>query len=167
MSFNPTYLYTKTHNVTGLKYFGKTVKDPFVYQGSGTYWLRHINQHGNNVSTNIIGYYTDKEECIKAATEFSKRNNIVESKEWANLCPENGTDGGYRPNNHFRYLNTLPKTENFLKRVSEANIGNQHRAIRIAIDGKEYDSMVSASKALSVSEQTIYQWIKKGKAIKI
>lgn len=29
--FLPTYLYIKTHNQTGLKYFGKTTKDPFKY----------------------------------------------------------------------------------------------------------------------------------------
>lgn len=29
----PIYLYVKTHRKTGLKYFGKTVKDPLTYKG--------------------------------------------------------------------------------------------------------------------------------------
>ena len=38
-SFVPTWLYIKQHNITKLKYFGKTVrKDPIKYKGSGTYW---------------------------------------------------------------------------------------------------------------------------------
>lgn len=89
--FKPTYLYIKTHNITGLKYFGKTTKpDPHKYKGSGLYWLKHLKIHGNNVTTEIVGYYTDKKDCFEAADKFSKENDIVESNEWANLVPESG-----------------------------------------------------------------------------
>lgn len=94
--FKPTYLYIKTHNDTGLKYFGKTItKDPSKYKGSGTRWLNHINYHGNNVTTEILGYYLSEEECRQAALEFSKKHNIVESTGWANLEPEDGLNGGF------------------------------------------------------------------------
>lgn len=93
--FKPTYLYIKTHNVTGLKYFGKTVsKDPYSYKGSGVYWRRHIKNHGYDVTTEILGFYTDRDECLKAALDFSIKNNIVESKEWANLINETLDGGG-------------------------------------------------------------------------
>lgn len=93
--FKPTYLYIKTHNVTGLKYFGKTTGRRMAqYKGSGTRWLNHINYHGYNVTTEIIGHYTDREECRNAALEFSKKHNIVESPEWANLVVEDGVSGG-------------------------------------------------------------------------
>jgi len=36
------YLYVKIHNVTKLKYFGKTTKNPYNYKGSGLYWKRHL-----------------------------------------------------------------------------------------------------------------------------
>lgn len=95
MSFKPTYLYVKTHLTTGLKYFGKTTKsNPHAYTGSGDYWLKHLNIHGKHFSTEIIGFFENQEECVKAATEFSTKNNIVESKEWANFKIENGIDGG-------------------------------------------------------------------------
>jgi hypothetical protein len=43
----PTYLYIKQHSITGLKYFGKTTKsNPYKYNGSGKYWIRHINKNG-------------------------------------------------------------------------------------------------------------------------
>jgi hypothetical protein len=106
--FKPTYLYIKTHNTTGLKYFGKTITDPNTYKGSGTVWTRHIKKHGYDVTTEILGYYTDKQECLTAAVEFSNSNNIVESKEWANLRLET-LDGGdtSKTENYLKYLPTM------------------------------------------------------------
>lgn len=93
-SFKPTYLYIKTHTITGLKYFGKTTaKNPHAYRGSGTRWLNHLKTHGNTYTTEILGFFTNEEECRKHAFDFSTRYNIVESKEWANLRPET-LDGG-------------------------------------------------------------------------
>lgn len=92
--FKPTYLYVKTHNVTGLKYFGKTTSNRKRYRGSGTYWLRHLAIHGNDVTTVIIGHFTDAIECMLYALEFSYQNDIVHSKEWANLMMESGVAGG-------------------------------------------------------------------------
>lgn len=93
--FKPTYLYIKTHNKTGLKYFGKTTsKDPHQYTGSGKRWLNHIRKHGYDVTTEIYGYYTNQKQCLHDAIEFSNQNNIVESPEWANLKIES-LDGGW------------------------------------------------------------------------
>lgn len=88
------YLYVKTHNDTGLKYFGKTTKkDPHKYIGSGKYWKRHLLKHGHNYSTEIIASFEDESACQEFALAFSKKNNIVNSDEWANLQEENGLDG--------------------------------------------------------------------------
>ena len=93
--FKPTYLYIKKHNKTGLKYFGKTSSaDPFSYPGSGVHWTRHIDKHTNDVTTEIYGYYLDIDTLQRDAIEFSIKNNIVESKEWANHVVENGVTGG-------------------------------------------------------------------------
>lgn len=93
--FKSTYLYIKTHNITGLKYFGKTVGDPYKYKGSGVRWLNHLSVHGNKVTTEIVGYYEVLEECNRAALEFSEQHNIVKSNEWANLIVEDGLMGGF------------------------------------------------------------------------
>lgn len=87
------YLYIKTHNNTGLKYLGKTTKDPFTYKGSGKYWLRHIKQHGYNVTTKILFQSNDKEEIKQKGIYYSNIWNVVSSNEWANLKEETG-DGG-------------------------------------------------------------------------
>lgn len=92
--FTPTYLYIKQHNVTGLKYFGKTTRqNPISYLGSGLHWKRHLRTHGNDVSTVWVRLFTFQKELTEYAIQFSKENQIVESKEWANLRDENGLDG--------------------------------------------------------------------------
>ena len=92
-----TYLYIKQHNITGLKYFGKTTKeDPIKYLGSGIHWKRHIKKHGiEHVKTLWCQPFDSEESLVEYATNFSQENNIVESKEWANLKGENGLDGGF------------------------------------------------------------------------
>ena len=52
---NKVTLYIATHNITGKKYFGKTVKW-FTeedlqenYHGSGKYWNNHRNKHGKKM----------------------------------------------------------------------------------------------------------------------
>lgn len=87
------YLYIKTHNVTGLKYLGKTTQDPYKYKGSGKRWLNHIKKHGNNVTTEIVGQFDTIEELRSISISLSEKYNIVHSNEWANLRPESG-DGG-------------------------------------------------------------------------
>jgi len=127
-TFKPTYLYVKTHNITNLKYFGKTIKDPLKYKGSGTYWLKHLSRHGYNISTEIIGFYTSEDECIKAAVQFSQQNNIVESTEWANLMPENGINGGlqYNSGDNFKKLNSSPKSKEQKDKISNSLKGIKH-----------------------------------------
>ena len=91
----PTYLYVKQHTITGMKYFGKTTKkDPIKYKGSGLYWKRHLNIHGNNIKTLWTKLFDDESELVEYATKFSLENHIVESDEWANVKIENGLDGG-------------------------------------------------------------------------
>lgn len=96
---NMIYLYIKTHNTTGLKYFGKTTKkDVHSYQGSGKHWKKHIKKHGYDVTTEIIGCFGSEDECGEAALKFSVDENIVESDDWANLRLENGSDGAPQGN---------------------------------------------------------------------
>ena len=89
------YLYVKTHLDTGLKYFGKTTKSNYErYKGSGKYWKAHIKKYGYNVSTELVFSHEDLETVKQFALQFSESNNIVNSKNWANLIPETGLDGG-------------------------------------------------------------------------
>ena len=131
------FLYIKTHNKTGFKYFGKTIQDPFKYKGSGTWWMRHLKKYGNDVSTEILGEYEDKEEAKKVAVEFSNRNNIVESKEWANLKIEE-LDGG------FDHINNLPVEE----RVNVKTYREKLRKGEIKVGGTDHWNKESWDKAI-------------------
>jgi hypothetical protein len=88
-----TYLYHKRHVKTGLNYFGKTTKDPYKYTGSGVYWKRHLEKHGKEIETVQVWTFENLEECKNFAIDFSIKNNIVQSKDWANFVIENGVDG--------------------------------------------------------------------------
>jgi hypothetical protein len=100
--FRPTALLVQTHNVTGLKYFCKTIHLNKVhwYKGSGTVWKRHLKKHGNDVSTGIMGVYYDRKRCVETALEFSRTHDIVASKEWANLVEENAETGAQGGDKH-------------------------------------------------------------------
>jgi hypothetical protein len=107
------YLYHKRHCKTGLNYFGKTMIEPYNYHGSGKYWRRHLNKHGYDIETISVWEFTDQQECTNFALQFSIDNNIVESKDWANLKIEDGKDGG-DPGSLGR------------KKISEALLGRKH-----------------------------------------
>lgn len=86
-------IYVKTHAVTGLKYLGQTVNNPFAYLGSGVYWKKHLNKHGPDHHTEVIHECHSKEELREWGLFYSRLWNIVESDDWANLKEEQG-DGG-------------------------------------------------------------------------
>ena len=85
------YLYVKTHNITGLKYLGKTCsEDPYSYAGSGKRWLRHLDKHGYDYTTEILYTTDDPLDFREVALEYSRFFDVVNSNEWANLMEENG-----------------------------------------------------------------------------
>jgi len=89
------YLYIKTSPI-GLRYLGKTTKDPFIYLGSGKIWKRHIKKHNltiGDIKTEIVFETTDIDKLIEKGLELSLLYDVVKSKEWANLREEIG-DGG-------------------------------------------------------------------------
>lgn len=90
------HLYLKTHRTTGMKYFGKTTKDPQVYQGSGVFWRKHLRKHGNDVETSVVASFDDdtqRDALMEFALWFSRENHIVESSAWANILEEDGLAG--------------------------------------------------------------------------
>jgi hypothetical protein len=138
------YLYLKTHNVTGLKYLGKTVSDdPHSYPGSGKVWRRHIEKHGYDVTTEILLKTDDPEELRDVGMYYSNLWNIVESKEFANLIPEMG-DGGAMPW-HKESRQKLSKTNTGRKHTDKArknfSDAQQKQAAHLSKNMKEYLSI--------------------------
>lgn len=89
------YLYVKTHNKTGLKYLGKTTKDPHTYLGSGVDWKLHLKEHGEEHSTEIIRECQSNQELNGWGRYYSNLWNVADSLEWANRIPETGGGGNH------------------------------------------------------------------------
>ena len=134
-------IYVKTHLKTGLKYLGKTIaEDHHKYRGSGTYWLKHIRKHGYFVATQII-FQGNVEEAEIFALNFSRENNIVESKEWANLIEEN-VRGGHINGVEFteEWLEKLrkpkpPRSKEYCENISKAKQGVSQPNVSLAKKG--------------------------------
>jgi hypothetical protein len=145
------YLYVKKHQITGLKYFGKTTKkDPYKYKGSGKYWLNHLKKHGNLIDTEIIGVFENVDECSKVALDFSIKNNILESNEWANLRLENGLDGAPIGNSF---------SKETLKKMSESKKGKKPKEFYVEIAKKNVGWKQSNYQKQKVRELFELDWL--------
>ena len=87
------YLMIKEHNKTGLKYLCMKRTDDiskcYIYTGSGTYWRRHLKEHGIDIRTEIIFNTPDVNEFSDFALRKSKELGVP-GKGWANIVPESG-----------------------------------------------------------------------------
>jgi hypothetical protein len=87
----------KTHNKTNLKYLCKKSTDNitscYSYRGSGTYWKKHLAKHGYDITTEIIEECDSRQQLTERGIYWSKKLNVVNSPEFANLVEERG-DGG-------------------------------------------------------------------------
>lgn len=112
------YLYVKTHNITGLKYLGMTRREDYhAYPGSGKHWIRHLQKHGYDYTTEIV-YQTDSMDDFKVfALSYSIQHNIIESSNWANLMFEQG-DGG-----------DTSKSPRYIESIKNRNIGGSNNGM--------------------------------------
>jgi hypothetical protein len=92
--FKPCRLYIK--ELKGMKYFGKTSRDPYKYTGSGKVWTDRVKKYGKDKIKTlwVSDWFYDPGSIQEVALRFSNDNQIVESTEWANLRAENGINGG-------------------------------------------------------------------------
>ena len=65
------------------------------YKGSGLYWRKLLKKHGDEIDVDVLGFYFREEACKKAALDFSIQNDIVKSRQWANLVEETGVGGAF------------------------------------------------------------------------
>jgi hypothetical protein len=159
-NFKPTYLYIKQHSITGLKYLGKTTRDPNKYKGSGTRWKNHLKKHGNSINTTWIKLFYDIDTLVKVSLLLSDILNIVESKNWANMRPEDGLSGGdtsksknYKQGMITRDISgeknpmfgrSRPDTANFLKEAKQKMIKANNCPVNC--EGIDYPSVGEAQK---------------------
>lgn len=186
----PIYIYLKIHNKTKKKYLGSTTcKNPYKYKGSGLVWKKHINKHGYNVTTKILGKFYDYNEAAKFAIKLSKQWNIVDNPNFANLMEENAQQSTpikrffssttkakmsksakermSNPNNNPIY--GVGHTEETKKKVSETRIkkeiakGHKNpRAKKVLINDIEFQCINYAAEYYNVDRKTVRYWCKLG-----
>ena len=148
----PTYLYIKQHSITGLQYFGCTTRiDVVKYNGSGSYWSKHIKKHNRKFVKTllVIGPYTNSEELKNLALYMSEELDVVASDKWANLISEDGLGcgnlKGYKHSSETREKMSKSKrtlydnggtvwnkdkpgcfTEETLAKIGQASLGNNY-----------------------------------------
>jgi len=94
------YLYLKTHNKTGLRYLGQTVRNPITYKGSGIGWSEQLTLFGKSIRTEILISTEDKQVLEYWSRFYSKIWNVVDAQDdfgnkiYANRIPETGASGG-------------------------------------------------------------------------
>jgi hypothetical protein len=134
----------------GLKYLGKTERDPFKYIGSGLYWKRHLRSHqfiSKDILTIVLFETDSKEELKNVGIYYSDLYDVVHDESWANLRKESG-DGGDtskfidwekynrvsrpRGDNHWTKNMTEEQRENMSKKVK----GDKNPACREEIKEK-------------------------------
>lgn len=159
--FKPTALYVKTHNTTGLKYFGKTIRLNSIhsYKGSGVYWRRHLKVHGKNYTTELLGIWQNEEKLIEYAKKFSEENNIVKSELWANMVCEEGLQGASSGDSN------VAKRQDVKQKMSQSSAKNgagKFGENSLAFKGwyitplGKFASLNEASKAHNTTKQNIH-----------
>ena len=148
------YLCIKTHNKTGLKYLCQTKKkNPYRYLGSGTRWINHLNVHGNDISTEIVGKFKSKKLLAEIGIKLSKKYNVVKSRKWANLRVEEG-DGG-DTSKFIDYKSMKPMPTGLWKRPDLTNYNqsriNPNKSKKLSASTRK--KMSSSQKGLKKSEE--------------
>jgi hypothetical protein len=157
------YLYVKTHNKTGLKYLGKTSKNPRTYLGSGIDWKAHLKEHGFDHSTEIIKECQDNQELNYWGRHYSDLWNVAESNEWANRIPETG--GGTNHTEDRKELfrqqqlgrKKAPRTKEHTEKIANQLRGRTNPKVAKSLR-KWYDSNPDRSKTIEKLSKSIKQW---------
>lgn len=171
------YLYVKTHNETGLKYFGYTESEnPHEYRGSGKKWKRHIKKYGYDVTTKIIFSSEDRDITKQKALFYSEFFDIVISNEWANLTIEQ-LEGGFTHINNSEEIRkkatekkrlngwfAADKNPMFGKKHSE-DVKKKHSERMAGSNNPNYNKKLSESTKKKMSESKKQYWLKRKEGI--
>lgn len=131
------YLYVKQCSHCRLRYFGKTIANPWKYPGSGEHWSDHLKMHNAKSLTLEVWQFENQEACTEFGLRFSKENQIVESKEWANKIAEDGKSGGAPKGNKNRV--GKKHSDETKRKLSITNKGKKHsEQSKAKMSGRRY-----------------------------
>lgn len=154
-------LMLKQHNVTGLKYLCITSKqNPYKYKGSGHYWLKHLSEYGDDITTIILEETDNKEELAEYGKYYSKLFNVVSDKCFANLIEEHGYCWPEHPFEHMDkdlYEETMKRKSESLKKTWDSKQIEERELIAEKIKKNWREKSSEEKKAFSDSVRKIWQ----------
>ena len=159
------YLYVKTHNKTGLKYLGKTtMPDPHAYTGSGADWKKHLKEHGEDYTTEIIRECQTNQELNKWGRYYSTLWNVVESPDWANRIPETGggscgPEAAKKISEKLKGRKKPPRNPEHTEKLAAIRRGKSNPKTAAGLR-KYFDSNPDRSEAIEKQSNSIKEWYK-------
>lgn len=151
------YLYKKIHNKTGLQYLGKTSKDPYVYNGSGIAWKKHLKEYGCDITTIVLRECKDNAELSYWGRHYSELWNVSTSDNWANKIPETG--GGGTPSDITRMKlreaqlgKSKPRTPEHQEKIASKLRGRKNPKNSCHMKGKILPAIVREKQADSLKD---------------
>lgn len=148
MESKKTYLYIK-QSPKGLLYLGKTVQDPYKYEGSGLRWKKHLTLHdfkNKDLQTWILHETFDEDEIKELGLYYSNLFNVVKSDQWANMKEETG-EGGFGSKEAHPWFGKK-KTEDHKKKLSISSKGNKNNL------GKKHSDETKLKQSLAQKGKT-------------
>lgn len=132
MELNKAYIYVK-QSPKGLLYLGKTIQDPYKYEGSGLRWKRHLNLYGiknTDLQTWILHETYNHDELKELGIYYSNLFNVVKSDSWANMKEEMG-DGGFGSKEAHPWFGRKKTLEHrqklsIVSKGNKSNLGKNH-----------------------------------------
>lgn len=135
------YLMLKTHNVSGIKYLCKTSRsNPYTYSGSGKIWKRHLKKYGWSFTTEILAECKTKDELIQKGQYYSTLWDVVNSKQFANLVPENGDGGPTMTGKKMPKKHSINKSKSLKQFYSK--VSNDYKEWRRNLNSKSHEMRV-------------------------
>ena len=115
-------LLIKTHSVTGLKYLCVTTRSNYhEYRGSGIAWRKHLSEHGNHWTTQLVFESKNKAEFDKVCWQKSKELEVADSDAWANMIPERGGGEYLFDEEGNRMLKQQPMPQEEVERITKTS----------------------------------------------
>jgi hypothetical protein len=159
------YLYVKTHNKTGLKYLGKTtMSDPHAYTGSGADWKKHLKEHGEDYTTEIICECRTNQDLNKWGRYYSELWNVVESTDWANRIPETGggscgPEAAKKISEKLKGRKKPPRNPEHTEKLAATRRGKSNPKTSAGLK-KYFDSNPDRSEAIEKQSKSVKEWYK-------
>lgn len=160
------YILLKTHKKTGLQYLCRHVtkdeKTCYSYNGSGTYWRKHLEKHGYDLETEILAKCETIEEAKTIGIMYSDKWDVVSNPNFANLVREEGQGGAEVANKRKAHGSRFGYEQKPVVLVGDDN-PSKRKEVREKISQKLKGREITWRDKLSEARMGIEPW-NKGKA---